>query len=161
MTRQQYLSWFDEVTGPTVSIMGLVPPDKLGWRLAENSFSLGQLMDHMGKALLFNAKVLAREELPAKSVREILVLNRRTPEATVEQAVTQFENGKRRIHEVINAMGEETFQSGEIDSPQRGRTEVWRFAAFVLEHHIHHLMELHVGLKLLGVNVNTKTLYPS
>lgn len=159
MTRQQYLSWFDEVTAPTVPMMRLVPADKLGWKLTEKSFSLGQLMDHVGKAMSFNAKVLACEDLPLKSMREILVANRRTPETAVEQAVAQFEAGCRRFKEVVQGITDESFQSDSIDTPQRGKMDKWRFASFVIEHHIHHLMELHIGLRALGISVNTRSLY--
>jgi hypothetical protein len=36
---------------------------------------------------------------------------------------------------------------------------IWRFAVFVAEHHLNHKMELHMYLRLLGVKVNTGTLY--
>lgn len=159
MTVQQYLGWYDEVLAPTERMIRLVPPDKLGWKLTENSFTLGQLIDHLGKALWFNAKVLGGEEWPLKSMREILVSNRRHSEATIEGAVEAFEKSRQRFRDVVERLGDETFQTGEINTPQRGRHHVWRFAAFVVEHHIHHLMELHICLKVLGVKVHTGTLY--
>jgi hypothetical protein len=159
VTIQQYLGWYDDVLAPTERMLRLVPSDKLGWKLTETSFTLGQLIDHLGKALLFNSKVMGGEEWPLKSIREILVTNRRHPEATVDGAVETFEHSRRRFREVVERLDEEHFQHGEIDTPQLGRLPVWRFAAFVVEHHIHHVMELHISLKVLGVKVHTGTLY--
>ncbi len=159
MTRQQYLLWFEEVLAPTERMIRLVPPDKLGWRLTENSFSLGQLLDHLGRALSFNAKVLASEDLPLKSMREILVANRRHPEASVESAVDVFVAGRQRFRAVLESRDDTWFQTGEVETPQFGRRPVWRFALFTVEHHIHHLMELHLSLKILGAKVHTGTLY--
>ena len=159
MTRQQYLVWFDEVMAPTVPMMKLVPADRLGWKLTDKSFSLGQQLDHLGKAVIFNAKVIAQETVPAKSVRDILLLNRRTPEASVDQAIAQFESGCRRWKDTVSGLSEEDFQKRDIITPQFGEVNIWRFAAFLLEHHIHHLMELHLSLKVLGITVHTGTLY--
>ncbi len=159
MTLQQYIEWFDEVTDPTERLIGLVPPDRIGWKLTEDSFSLGQLIGHLGISLRFNGTVLAGEEPPLKSMRAILVANRRQSEASVETALEEFRIAKDRFRGIMNRGGEEWFQKGKVDTPQFGRRSVWRFAVFVLEHHIHHLMELHLCLKVLGVRVHTGTLY--
>jgi len=159
MTAKQYVVWYDEVLAPTERIVRLVPSDKLGWKLTDNSFTLGQLIDHIGKAISFNAKILNGEEWPLKSIREILVSNRRHPESSVESAQQASDQAKEQLRNGVGRLGVERFQNGELDTPQLGRIPVWRFAAFVLEHHIHHLMELHIYLKVLGVKVHTGTLY--
>ncbi len=159
MTTQQYLSWFDEVASPTVPMFMLVPPDKLDWQLTPRSFMLGQLIDHIPKSLGFMGKVIAGDELPLKSMREILVSNRRQPSSTVDDAVRQFESVASKFRQQVLALGDERFQTGEIETPQFGKRPIWRYSAFIIEHHIHHLMELHMCLKVLGIPVNTGTLY--
>lgn len=159
MTTAQYLSWFDEVLAPTGPMFRLVPADKLIWRPTKGSFTLGQLIDHIPKSLEFNAKILRGDEWPLKSLREILVVNRRQGSSTVEEGLVMLASAKRTFRDAVGIVGDERFQHGEMDTPQRGKMPVWRFAAFVLEHHIHHLMELHISLKSLGLKVNTATLY--
>ena len=159
MTKAQYLSWFDEVVGPTESIFRLVPPDKLDWKLTEESFTLGQLLRHMPGALFFFAKVINNEEWPAKSLREVMVANRTHPSTTVEEAIAKLGSSTIAFKGAIDALSEEQFQNEMVDTPQKGRVGYWRYCAFALEHHIHHVMEMHLNLKLLGVKVNTKTLY--
>jgi len=159
MTKAQYLLWFDDVVRPTEPTFRRVPADKLTWKLTASSFSVGQLLRHIPLALKFSAKVLCNEEVPLRSLREIFVANRNHSSATVEQAVDELHAARERFIAAVNTLSEEQFQSGLLDTPQLGRTHYWRYGAFVLEHHIHHLMELHLNLKVLGVPVDTKTLY--
>ena len=159
MTLPEYLIWFDEVVGPTEPMMRLIPEDRLDWRLTEKSFTLGQLIAHMNRSIWFNALVITGGDLPAKNIREILVGNRRQESMTVDEAVAQLETQCGSFKKALASLGEERFQKEMIETPQRGRMPTWRFAAFVLEHHIHHLMELHLCLKVLGIKVHTGTLY--
>jgi hypothetical protein len=56
-------------------------------------------------------------------------------------------------------MGNDEFQTGEVDSVQLRRAQKWRIALFALDHHLNHKAELFMYLKLMGVNVTTKELY--
>jgi len=159
MTKQEYLSWFDEVIAPTEPMFRLVPPDKLEWSTTPSSFSVGQLLNHIPRSLSYNTKVLRQEELPLKSLREIFVANRRTPSSTVEEACSLLHSAVDGFRSAVQSLDNNRFQTEQIATPQKGMIPRWRFCAFVLEHHIHHLMELHISLKLLGVTVNTGTLY--
>jgi hypothetical protein len=159
MTKEQYLSWFDEVVKPTEVLFHRVPADKLTWKLTPNSFTLGQLLRHIPGALAFMAKVIGGEELPCKSFREIMVANRSHASATVEEGIESLASSVTTFKNAVASLSETQFQNEMLDTPQWGRTFYWRYCAFVLEHHIHHLMELHLNLKVLGVDVNTKSLY--
>ena len=159
MTIEQFLTWFDEVVEPTERIIRLVPPESLEWRLTPTSFSLGQLIKHIPAALRFGATVLRGDKPPLKNMREILISNRRHARATVEESVLELRTSFEEFKASVRSLGEDRFQSGEIDTPQFGKTGCWRYATFMVEHHIHHLMELHLNLKVLGVKVHTGTLY--
>ena len=159
MTTQQYLSWFEDVLAPTEGMYRMVPADKLDWKLTQHSFSIGQTLDHIPKSLMFNAKILQGDEWPLKSLREILVVNRRQGTSTAEEGLILLSSAKGMFKDVVRDIGDDRFQHGELDTPQRGKMPIWRFAAFVIEHHIHHLMELHISLKSLGLKVDTLSLY--
>jgi len=159
MTKEQYLTWFDEVLQPTEPTFLRVPPEKLDFKLTERSFSIGQLVSHIPASLSFMAKVIRREELPQKSLRGILLSNRHQSSASVEEGVKRLKAATSEFKDAVGALTEDRFQYELLDTPQRGRVHYWRYCAFVLEHHIHHLMELHLCLKVLGVRVNTITLY--
>jgi uncharacterized damage-inducible protein DinB len=159
MTKAEYLAWFDEVLQPTEPTFRLVPPDKLNFKLTEKSFTIGQQLSHIPAAFAFMAKVINQEELPFKSVREILVANRHHHSVTVEQGIEHLNASMATFKGAVEKLSDEEFQRGLVDTPQKGRISYWRYGAFALEHHLHHLMELHLCLKMLGADVNTKTLY--
>ena len=159
MTIQEYFLWFEDVMRTTEAMYRLVPADKLDWKPTERSFSLGQLIEHMPRALWFNAKVIASEEWPLTSMREILVSNRRQGSVPVVEALKHLDEWSDGFKQAISRLGDEKFQHAEVNTPQWGTLPIWRFAVFVLEHHINHKMELHMYLKLLGVTVNTRSLY--
>lgn len=159
MTIHEYFSWFDDSIRTTEAMYHLVPADKLDWKPTDLSFTLGQLLEHMPKALWFNSRVIASEEWPLKSIREILVSNRRHPTATVEDALAHLVEWSTGFKQAIKNLGEERFQHDDVNTPQWGTLPIWRFAIFVLEHHLNHKMELHMYLRLLGAKVNTATLY--
>lgn len=159
MTKAQYLSWFDEVLQPTEPTFLRAPSDKLDFKLTERSFTIGQQMSHMPAAFAFMAKVINHEELPFNSVRAILVANRHQPSATAEEGIMYLRNATIAFKQAVQKLAEEQFQSEMLATPQIGQVLYWRYCAFALEHHIHHLMELHLCLRFLQVDVNTKTLY--
>jgi len=159
MTVQEYLGWFDDVVALTEPMFRLVPADKLDWKLTPTSFTPGQIMNHIPRSLLFMAKVIKKEELPLRSMREILVSNRRQESSTVDEAIVLFHSCLQDFKAAVGSLGDEQFRQEMIDTPQKGRMLYWRYAAFAVEHHIHHLMELHLVLKALGVKVHTGTLY--
>lgn len=161
MTIREFFSWFDDVLRTTGAMYRLVPPDRLDWKPTENSFTLGQLIEHMPRAFWFNSKVMANEKWPLKSMREILVTNRRHPSAAVGEALEHLALWSQEFKQAVQNIGDEKFQRADVNTPQLGTLPIWRFAIFVLEHHLNHKMELHMYLKLLGVPVNTKTLYAS
>lgn len=159
MTVQEYLVWFDDVVAPTEPMFRLVPAGKLDWKLTPTSFTPGQIMNHIPRSLSYMAKVIRKEELPFRSMREILVSNRRQESSTVDEAVLLFHSSLRDFTTTVGSLDDDQFQRELVDTPQKGPMLCWRYAAFAIEHHIHHLMELHLVLKALGVKVSTATLY--
>ncbi len=158
MTIAGYLTWFDEVVAPTEPMIRLVEDRFLESKLTERSFTIGQLIAHLPRSLRFNTKVLqAKEDLP--TMREILLSNRRHPTSTVEESVDLLNKSILLFKEAVNELDDDQFQKKIISTPQMGNVVVWRFCVFVIEHQIHHMMELHLSLKVLGLPVNTKTLY--
>ena len=158
MNQSEYLGWFDEVIEPTEGMIRRVEDGFADWKLTERSFSIGQLMAHLPLAISFNARVL-RQDAPLSSVREILIRNRRHPTASVEEALSMLGGAVGEFKDAVGKFTDAEFQSKIIPTPQKGNVPVWRFCAFVLEHHIHHLMELHLSLKILGIPVDTRSLY--
>lgn len=159
MTVVDYLTYFDEMMKPTVPMFSLVPNDKIDWKPNENSFTVGQLMAHMAISLQFYARGLMAGDWGVKSMREIFVHNRHTPILQVAEAIQMLENNYNKFREQVRRLCDDEFNNGLVDSPQLGRVPRWRLAMLAVEHFVNHRAELFMYLKLLGVKVNTGTLY--
>ena len=160
MTVDQYHDYAKLMLAPTEPMFLLVPANKADWKPTENSFSAGQLMHHMAAALRFNGKGIQRNEWDGvTSLRHIFLANRRTPTASVEEAVTLYRETSEFFLNIFSAMNDEEFQKEKVDSPQFGRVQKWRMALFALDHHVTHKAELFMYLKLMGVKVTSKDLY--
>jgi uncharacterized damage-inducible protein DinB len=159
MTLQDYLSYFNDVVQPTEQLYRLIPPDKLDWKPADNTFSLGQQIAHLSGALGVYAHGITKGEWGFKSMRERFVLNRHTPSMSVDEAVQLLNKNSAEFRSVVGSLTEEEFSKGEVDSPQLGRVPRWRLGMLAVEHHINHKAELFMSLKFMGVSVNTGNLY--
>lgn len=159
MTVPQYLAYFDEMMRPTASMFRLVPADGIDWKPTDNSFSLGQLMAHIALSLGFYGRGIAYGDWGVKSMREIFVRNRHTPAFSFEEAVQLLEENYKEFKQRIGTISEDDFNNGVVDSPQLGRAPRWRLAMLAVEHTVNHRAEMFMYLKLLGVKVNTGTLY--
>lgn len=159
MTVQNFLSYFDDVVQPTEQLFRLIPADKINWKPTENSFTLGQQIAHLSGALSVYAHGIAVGEWGFKSMRERFVQNRHTSSMSVDEAIDALNKGRAEFRAIVGALSEDEFNKGEIDSPQLGRSPRWRLAMLAVEHHINHKAEIFMGLKVLGINVNTGNLY--
>jgi uncharacterized damage-inducible protein DinB len=159
MTVQNYLSYFDEMMRPTIPMFRLVPDDKIDWKPSENSFTVGQLMAHMGISIEVYGKGLSSGDWGLVSMREIFIRNRHTPSLGVEESISLMEKNYAEFNRRMAALTEDEFDHGLVDSPQLGRVPRWRLAMLAVEHIVNHRAELFMYLKSLGVRVNTETLY--
>ncbi|MGB2869107.1 MAG: DinB family protein [Bacteroidota bacterium] len=160
MTLQQFLAYCDDMVRPTEPLFRSVPADKLDWKPTENSFTLAQQMAHIAGALEEYGNGIATGDWSFGSMRERFVQNRHTPSMNVEEAVTLLNKNYQIFKNLLSALSEEEFSSGEIETPQfGGKSPRWRVAMLAVEHHINHKAELFMCLKMIGVKVNTGTLY--
>lgn len=160
MTVSDYLRYFDDLIPPTESLFRLAPPDKLDWKPAETSFTVGQQMAHITGALEVYGNGVATGAWGFTSMRERFLMNRRAPSVTTEEAVKALHEQYAVFKKLVGSLSEEEFQRGEVDAPQFGKKTLrWRVAMLAAEHHVTHKAELFMYLKILGVKVHTGHLY--
>lgn len=160
MTLQQFLLYCDDMIRPTEPLFRCVPADKLDWKPTEKSFTLGQQMVHIAGSLEVYGNGIATGDWGFGSMRERFVKNRYTPSLNVEDAVAFLNKNYQIFKSRLSSLSEEEFNSGEIDTPQfGGKAPRWRVAMLAVEHHINHKAEFFMCLKIIGVDVNTGTLY--
>lgn len=158
-TKEQYLQWFAGILVATENMFRLVPPDAVDRKVTPRSFSIGQLLHHIPRSLEFNAVVLRGDPPLAKSLRHILVANRRQPSVGAEEGLRLLERSGAEYLETVRSLDNGMIETGVVDTPQWGTISVWSFLFFIAEHHLNHKEELHINLKASGVDVHTGTLY--
>lgn len=159
MTPQQFVEYAEQMLRPTEALFRLVPADRTEWKPTPESFTAGQLMLHMAQALRFNAQGLKTNEWALPSLRHILLANRRIETATVDRAVELYRENAEFLYDVFKTMPEEEFSRAQVDTPQFGPQEKWRYALFTVAHHLNHKAELFMYLKMMGMPAGSRELY--
>lgn len=159
MTRKDFLDYMEWVFRPCETLMKLAPDDRLDYSPAEGMFTLGQLLHHLAVSPGFYAQGLGTGDWRLRSMREILLSNRREKPVSGPEALEILQDSKRRVFEAIERLSDEDFQTKVIDSPMLGRQKIWRLGMQMAEHQLNHKEQLFLYLKLLGIRVHTGTLY--
>lgn len=143
----------------TLHLLDLTPADKIGWRPAENTLRLGELLGHLLECLAgFCATLHALE--PDK-----LAHFERLREQPVNHSCG-IEESRRRIDEYQSHIKEGFGLLSDEDLARKIPTvfvpegePVMTVMLGNLEHYINHKHQLFIYLKLLGVDVGTSDLY--
>jgi hypothetical protein len=160
MTKDEYYQWVMEVYQPAEAMIRLVPRDKLNWRPRENFFSFGQVVCHLSEGLGRELECLLSGKWPytPEQMGEMMKLEN-CPSCSPEEALEKLNKDKKALRDVLAGLTEQEFSSKVVTTPWgwQGKCELisYRF----LEHFLNHKMQLFTYLKLIGLPVNTMTLY--
>jgi hypothetical protein len=81
------------------------------------------------------------------------------PSCTVDEALSKLENDKTVLRAFLDGISEEDFTHKAVSTPWGMQGKMERMSISFLEHLINHKMQLFIYLKLLGLPVDTGTLY--
>jgi hypothetical protein len=121
--------------------------------------SVGQVLCHLsdgfggGFDMLLSGKWPTMEEMGEGMKLENL------PSCSSQEALDKLEMDKKTLRQVLDGLSEEDFTSKVVSVPWGMTAKVERMAISFLEHFTNHKMQLFTYLKLLGLPVNTETLY--
>ena len=159
MEKAGFLSFYRGIHRPSVKLISLAPADKLGWRPGDvNVMTLGQLLKHLASCPAHLATA-ARGAFPPPEEFA------RANDEAVQQAASPAEVGPLLESnyyvavKAIEALSEEEFQRKEIAVPWGPPMPIHRALLDMAMHQSNHKMQLFMYLKLLGLSVNTMTLY--
>jgi hypothetical protein len=149
-----------EAYKPAATLIRMVPEDKLEWRPAPGFMSLGQLVCHLTEPLGDGIRCLITDHWPfTPEEMETGMKLENIPACSVEKALERLETDKTLLREVLGSLSDEEFAQKPVSTPWgwKGKLEV--MAILFREHFTNHKMQLFLYLKLLGLPVNTATLY--
>ena len=81
------------------------------------------------------------------------------PSCGVEEAIANLDKDKATLRAILDGLSEDEFATKIISVPWGWKSKMEKMALDFRDHFVHHKMQLFTYLKLLGLPVNTETLY--
>jgi hypothetical protein len=121
--------------------------------------TLGRLICHLSLGVGDGIRLLHSGEWPSEEEMLTGMKQANLPTCGVEEALGKLEADKKTLSDALAGISEQEFASKTVSVPWgvQGKMEV--LALSFLEHFTNHKMQLFFYLKLLGLPVNTQTLY--
>ncbi len=159
MTKNDYYDLAMDGYKPVMKLISMAPADKLNWRPGPTFMSLGQLVCHLGGGLGEEMEMLlggnwASMEQMAKDMKL-----ENLPSCSVQESLDKLEKDKKVLRAALDGLSEAEFAGKIVETPWGWKGKMERMAISFYEHMTNHKMQLFTYLKLLGLPVNTETLY--
>jgi len=159
MTKNEFYEVVMGNYGPAGTLIGMVPADKLNWRPGPTFMSVGQVLCHLSDGLGGGFEMLLSGKWPSMEEMEEGMKLENLPSCSPQEALDKLEKDKKILRQVLDGMSQEDFTNKVVSVPWGWKAKMERMAIGFLEHFTNHKMQLFTYLKLLGLPVNTQTLY--
>ena len=161
MKKQDFVEQIRSAQAPIRGLVEMVPNDKLDWAPAPNFMTLGQLLKHLTENWTI-VRMFVTGEWPFSTEEEMAEamklenLQSFTKDEALSALEKDLEDGVDYIQKEIS---EEDFFNKVIKAPWGYEARICDAVVFSRDHFLNHKMQLFLYLKLLGLPVNTSTLY--
>ena len=159
MKKNQFYDVVVEAYRPGAKLIGMAPTDRLDWRPGPTFMSLGQLICHVSDGLGSAFELLLSGKWPSGEEMEKGMKLENLPSCGVQEALEKLEKDKEVLRKALAGVSEKDFANRVVTVPWGMKGTVERMSISFLEHFTNHKMQLFTYLKLLGLPVNTETLY--
>ena len=137
---------------PVENMLKMVPADKLDWKPGDNFMTVGELISHLCEGIGGELKMLVTGNWPMHQAGQM-------PKCNQLEGLAKLEKDKAVLRELIAGISEEDFASRQAATPWGASGTIEKMGFDFREHFTNHKMQLFTYLKLLGLPVNTQTLY--
>ena len=161
MKTSDFIEQMELTQRPLRKMVEMVPEDKLGWAPAKGFMTVGQLIKHVSENWCV-IRMMVKNEWPFSSPEQMAEAMRleNIPSCSKAEALAAMDKDlKETITYVKKGITEQDFFSRVVTAPWGFKGEIWKGVLMAKDHQMNHKMQLHVYLKLLGLPVNTQTLY--
>jgi uncharacterized damage-inducible protein DinB len=159
MTKNEFYEVVMENFRPAEKLIGMVPADKLNWQPGPTFMNLGQVICHLSDGLGGGLEMLLGGKWPSMEEMEEGMKLENLPSCNLQEALDKLEKDKKVLRQVLDGLSEEDFTNKVVSVPWGWTGKMELMAVHFLEHFMNHKMQLFTYLKLLGLPVNTQTLY--
>ena len=159
MTKSEFYKFAMESVRPAEKLIGMVPADKLDWKPGPTFMSLGQLVCHLSDGLGGGFETLLSAKWPSPEEMEAGMKLENMPSCGVQEALGKLEKDKKVLRTALDGISEADFTNRVVSVPWGWKAKLEILGLSFLGHFNNHKMQLFTYLKLLGLPVNTETLY--
>jgi hypothetical protein len=154
--------FYDVVMGsvrPAEKLIALVPPDKLAWKPGPTFMSLGQVICHLSDGVGSGLEMLVTGKWPPMEEMEAGMKLEKMPSCGPEEALEKLVKDAKTLRTTLDGISEADFTNRVVSVPWGWKAKMEIMGVSFLGHFDNHKMQLFIYLKLLGLPVNTETLY--
>ena len=159
MTKNEYCHMVLQSIEPAEKLIGMVPADKLNWKPGPTFMSTGQVICHLSDGVGGGLEMLVSGKWPSMEEMEAGMKLENMPTCGVQEALTKLEKDKKTLRATLDALSEGDFTNRVVSVPWGWKDKMEIISVAFLGHFNNHKMQLFTYLKLLGLPVNTETLY--
>lgn len=157
MKKDEYFQYALEAFKPTETMLKMIPADKLDWKPGPGFMTMGHLIHHLSSGIGTELRMVVDNSWPKPE--EMAEAMKQTPSCTISEAMARLEQDKSTLRDLLAGMTEEEFANKIVSVPWGWESKMEKMALNFRDHFVHHKMQLFTYLKLLGLPVNTETLY--
>jgi len=159
MTKNEFCEMAVQAIQPAEKMIGMVPADKLDWRPGPTFMSMGQVLYHLADGLGSGLDMAIANTWPSMEEMESGMKLENMPACGIQEALTKLEKDKAALRATLDRVSEDDFTNRVVSVPWGWKAKLEIMSIGFLGHFNNHKMQLFLYLKLLGVPVNTETLY--
>ena len=156
MKKDEFIQYSLDAFKPAETMLKMIPADKLDWKPGPTFMTMGQLICHLGEGIGGELRMAITNSWPQMDTAGGPPP---TPSCNVQEALAKMEKDKTTLRELLAGISEEDFANKMVSVPWGWQSKMERMALDFRDHFVHHKMQLFTYLKLLGLPVNTQTLY--
>ena len=157
MKKDEYFQYVLDCYKPAEKMLKMVPADKLDWKPSPTFLSTGQLICHLAGGIGAELDMMLKNAWP--EMGDIAEGLKNMPSCSVQEALAKLEKDKSVLREVLAGVTERDFANKIVSVPWGWKSKLELMALNFRDHFVNHKMQLFTYLKLLGLPVNTETLY--
>ena len=159
MTKSEFYETVINSVRPGEVLIGMAPADKLDWKPGPSFMNVGQLLCHLSDGVGGGIESLLSGKWPPMEEMEAAMKLENMPSCGVQEALDKLEKDKQVLQSALESISEADFTNRVVSVPWGWNSKLEIMGVAFLGHFNNHKMQLFTYLKLLGLPVNTETLY--
>ena len=159
MTKNEFCEMVLQSFQPAEKLINMVPADKLDWKPGPTFMSTGQVICHLSDGVGGGLESLVSGKWPSMEEMEAGMKLENMPPCGVQEALNRLAKDKTILRTTLDGLSESDFTHRVVSVPWGWKAKFEIMSIAFLGHFNNHKMQLFTYLKLLGLPVNTETLY--